>query len=100
MAKIIYCEISFHCFILTSTYRYIYVTCTSRALQSHDLLGEGISCRSYTYSILTTQGHGGHPQMRDQLNAGAISKITRTLQRIQVIHSHKADKRRIIMMSK
>ena len=47
------------------------------ALQSHDLSGEGINFESHTY-FLTTQGHGGPSQMRDQLNARATSETTRT----------------------
>ena len=64
-----------------------YVTHTTRALQSHDLSGEGINCESHTY-FLTTQGHGGPPSMRDQLNAGAISETARILKTIYIIHSH------------
>ena len=54
----------------------IYVTHAVRALQSHDLSEEGINFGSHTY-FLTTQGHGGPPLMRDQLNAGAISETKR-----------------------
>ena len=48
-----------------------------RALQCHDLSGEGINSGSAAY-FLTTQGHGGPPRMMFQLNAGAISMTTRT----------------------
>ena len=83
-------------------YSYIYVTHASRALQSHDLSAEGVSCGSDT-QFLTIQGHGP-PQMYDQLNAEAISEKTRTLMTIHIIHSHihsnKAHMGRMIMMTK
>ena len=88
---------------LTSLIGYIYVTHALRAMQSHALSGEGISCGLHTY-FLTTQGHGGPPQMSYQLNAGATSETTRTLKTINNIHSHihsnKTDMRRMIMMVK
>ena len=72
-------------------------------LPSHDLSGEGISLAvDHIHTFLTTQGHGGHAQMSDQLNAGATSETT--LKSIYIIHSHiysnKADMRRMIMMVK
>ena len=79
------------------------MTHASRALQSHDLSGEGINFGSHIY-FLTTQGHGKPPWMSDQLNAGAISETTRTLKTIHIIHSHilsnKLDMIRMIMMAK
>ena len=52
-----------------------YVTHTSRALESHDLSGEGINSGSYNRpTFLTIQGHRGPPRMRDQLNAGATPR--------------------------
>ena len=75
------------------------MTHASRALQSNDLSGEGISCGSHNF--LTTKEHGGPRQMSDQLKAGTTSE---TLKTIDIIHSHidsnKADMRRIIMMAK
>ena len=43
-----------------------YVTHGTRALQAHDLSGEGINSGSHTYFF----DHTGPPQMRDKLNAG------------------------------
>ena len=54
-----------------------HVTRAALALQSHDLSGEGINSGSHTY-FLITQGHGGPPRMRVQLNAGTTSETTRT----------------------
>ena len=51
------------------------MTYATRAL--HDLSGEEINFGLHTY-FLTTQGYGGPPRMRDQLNAGAISETTQT----------------------
>ena len=45
------------------------MTHAARALQSHDLSGEGINSGSRN-TFLTTQGHGVSPRMRDQLNVG------------------------------
>ena len=80
-----------------------YVTHTSRALESHDLSGEGINFRSHRlHTFLTTQGHGGPPRMKDQLSAGATSETTRTLKTIHTIHSrihsYKADMIWMIMI--
>ena len=81
----------------------IYLAHTSRALQSHDLSGEGIDFGSHN-TFLTTQGHGGPPQMSDHMNAGATSDTTRTLKTIHTIHSHihsnKAGTIGMIMMAK
>ena len=41
----------------------------------------------HLHTFLTTQGHGGHPWMRDQLNTGAISETTRTWKTIYTIHT-------------
>ena len=75
----------------------------TRALQSYDLPGEGISLGSHN-TFLTTQGHGGPLRMRDQFNVGATSETTETLKTIHtihsLIHSHKVDMRRMIMMAK
>ena len=71
--------------------------------QSHDLSGEELTL-DHIYTVLTTQGHGEPPQMRDQLNAGAISETTRTLKMIHIIHSrihsNKVDMRRIVTMGR
>ena len=48
------------------------VTHAARALQSHDLSGEGIK-------LWITQGHGGPPRMNDQLNAGATSETAQNM---------------------
>ena len=50
------------------------MTHATRALQIHDLSGEGINTESHTYFFFTTQGRGGPPRMRDQVNARAISE--------------------------
>ena len=80
-----------------------YVTYASRALQGHDLSGEGINSGSHTH-FLTTEGYGEPPRMSDQLNVGTTSETTRTLKTIHtihpLIHSNKADMRRMIMMAK
>ena len=41
----------------------------------------------HIHTFLTTQGHGGPPQMRDQVNAGAISETTQTWKTIHTIHA-------------
>ena len=53
------------------------MTQATRALQSHDLSGQGINSGSHTY-FLTTQGHGGPPRMSDQLNAGTTFETTQS----------------------
>ena len=58
----------------------------SRALQSHDLSGEGINFGSHTYFFDQTRTWRP-PQMRDQFNARATSETTRTLKTIHTIHS-------------
>ena len=49
----------------------------------------------HIHILLTTQGHGGPPHMRDHLNAGATSETTQTCKMIHTIdapiHSYKAD---------
>ena len=59
---------------------------------------------AHIHTFLTTQGHGGPPQMSDQLSATATSETIRTLKMIHIFHSHihsiKADMRRMIMMAK
>ena len=64
------------------------MTHVTRALQSHNLSGEGIISRTYrpTY-FLTTQGHGRPRRMRDQLNAGATFETTRTWKTMHIIHA-------------
>ena len=62
------------------------MTHASRALQSHDLSGEGFDCGSHAY-FFTTQGHGGPPRMREKLNAGTTSETTQTCKTRQPIHS-------------
>ena len=64
----------------------LYVTHAIWTLQSHDLSGEAINSRSHTF--LTTQGHGGPPWMRDQLNAEATSEKSQTWKTIHIIHAH------------
>ena len=80
-----------------------YVIHASRALQNHNLSGEGINFGSHN-NFLTTQGHGGPPQMSDQLNAGATSETIRTLKTIHTIHSpshsNKTDMIGMIMLAK
>ena len=49
----------------------LYVTHAARALQSHDLSGEGIK-------LWITQGHGGPPRMSGQPDAGATSETAQT----------------------
>ena len=39
-------------------------------------------------TFLTTQGHGGPPRIRNQLNDEATSETTRTRKPIHIIHSH------------
>ena len=54
----------------------------------------------HIHTFLTTQGHGGPPRMRDQLNAGATSETTWTCKTICLhtihtpIHSNKANMKR------
>ena len=54
-------------------FRFSYVTGSSPGEQPM----EGINSGSHN-TFLTTQGHGGPPRMRDQLNAGTSSETTRT----------------------
>ena len=39
----------------------------------------------HMHTFLTTQGHGGSPRMKDQLNAGAVSETTQTRKTIHTI---------------
>ena len=41
----------------------------------------------HVHTFLTTQGHGGPPRIRDQLNSGATSETTRTWKMIHTIHA-------------
>ena len=41
----------------------------------------------HIHTFLTTHGHGGPPQMRDQLNSRATSETTRTCKTIHTIHA-------------
>ena len=41
----------------------------------------------HIHTFFDTQGHGGPPRMRDQLNAGATSETTRTWKTIHTFHS-------------
>ena len=41
----------------------------------------------HMHTFLTTQGHGGSPRMRDQLNAGATFETTRTLKTMHTFHA-------------
>ena len=70
------------------------MTHATRALQRHDLSGEGINSGSYN-TFLTTQGYGGPLWMRDQLSARATSETTWTKKTIHTIdatiHSNKAN---------
>ena len=51
------------------------------------------SCREREWTVdhihtsFTTQGHGGPPRLRDQLNAGATSETTQTWKTIHTIHA-------------
>ena len=47
-------------------------------LKNHELSGEGINSGSQTYFYDHTQGHGGPPRKRDQLNAEATFETTQT----------------------
>ena len=58
----------------------------TRALQIHDLSGEGIKFRSHTY-FLTSEGHGGPPRMSDQPNAGVTSETAQTWKTIHTKHT-------------
>ena len=62
------------------------MTHATRALQSHDLSGEKLTL-DHIQTFLTTQGHGGPPQISDQLNAGATSEKTQTWKTIHTIHA-------------
>ena len=61
-------------------------TCQGRELISDDLSGEGINLW-ITYILLTTQGHGGPPRIRVQLNAGATSETAQTWKTIHTRHT-------------
>ena len=50
----------------------------------------------HIHTFLTTQRHRGLLEVSVQLNAGATSETTRTLKTIHIIHSNKADMRRLI----
>ena len=80
------------------------MTHISRALQRHDLSGEGISYGSYTYFFKHTRTWKASRNDCDQLNAGTTSETTLTLKTIHIIHSHihsnKAEMRRMIKMTK
>ena len=41
----------------------------------------------HIHALLTTQGHGGPPRMRDQLNVGSTSETTRTWKTRHTIHA-------------
>ena len=78
---------------LTPPGPYIATTCRKRELTL-----------DYIHTFLTTQGHGEPPRMSDELNAGATSETTRTLNTLHTIrslnHSKKADMIRMIMMAR
>ena len=82
----LYIEISSY-YLTSPPYMCLYMNHAARALQSHDLSGEGIDFGSHTYFFSTTQGQGGPPRMRDHLNSGATCETTRTLKTIHIIHS-------------
>ena len=63
------------------------MTHAARALQSHDLSGEGIKLWITYILFLTTQGHGGPSRMSDQPNAGATSEIAQTWKTINTKHT-------------
>ena len=48
---------------------------------------EGNLTLDHMHTFLTTQGHGGPPRMRYQLNAGATSETTQTWKSIHIIHA-------------
>ena len=64
----------------------LYVTHATRALQSHDLSGEGIKLW-IIHTFLTIQGHGGPPRRSDQPNAGATSETAQTWKTIHTKHT-------------
>ena len=55
-----------------------HLTHAARALQSHDVSGEGIKLWTTYIVFLTTQGHGGPPRMSDQPNTGETSETAQT----------------------
>ena len=65
----------------------LYVTYAARALQGHDLSGEGIKLWVTDILFLTTQGHGESPRMSDQPNAGATSETAQTWKAIHTKHT-------------
>ena len=75
-------------------FRCLYVTHATRALQNHDLSGDGINSGSHTHFFDHTRTWRP-PQKMDQLNAGATFKTTRTWKMIHsinvTIHSNKAN---------
>ena len=62
--------------LLTPPSPYRAMTCLERELSLNHI-----------QTFLITQGHGGLPQLSDQLNAGATSKTTQTLKTIHIIHA-------------
>ena len=48
----------------------------------------GAHAKKNLHTFFTTQGRGGPPRMRDQVNAGAASEITQTCKTINTIHAH------------
>ena len=64
------------------------MTHASLAIQSHNLSGEEINSGSHTvHTFFITQGHGGPPRMRDQLNAEVTSETTPNM-KDDTHHSH------------
>ena len=72
--------------LTTLVYRCLYMTHATRAIQNHDLSGEGIISGSHTY-FSTIQGHGGPPRMRDELMPRASSEATQTWKTIHIKHT-------------
>ena len=82
-------------------YRCILWDSRPRALQSHDLSGEGITCGSYTYFFEYSRTWRASSEV---WSARATSETRRMLETIHSIHSHihsnKADMIRMITMAK
>ena len=71
---------SFIALLYPLPYMCFYVTHATRTLERELTL-------HHIHAVLTKQGLGGPPQMRDHLNAGATSETTRTWKPIYTIHA-------------
>ena len=65
----------------------LYVTLTARALQSHDLLGEGMKLWITYIFFWPHKDNGGPPRMSDRPNGGATSKTAQTWKTIHTKHT-------------